>query len=70
MLTGNFVFNSFKMNIDTKQLEINVNLHSLQPGFLNAELHYIIAASENTFRFANRDEEPKKGEQKFYCFLT
>jgi len=58
------------MNIDIKQLEINVNLHSLQPGFLNYELHYIIASNENNFRFVNWNEEPQAGEQKFYCFLA
>lgn len=58
------------MNIDLKQLEINVNLHVLQPNFLSYELHYVIASSENTFRFATWDEEPKEGERKFYCFLT
>src|SRR5436189_3517 len=35
------------MNIDLKQLEINVNFHSLQPGFLNSELHYVIASDED-----------------------
>lgn len=58
------------MNIDIKQLEINVNLHSLQPGFLNYELHYVIASNENNFRFANWSEEPQSGEKKFYCFLV
>jgi hypothetical protein len=58
------------MAIDIKQLEINVNLHCLQPNFINLELHYIIASSENVFRFVPWIEEPKNGEQKFYCFLT
>src|SRR5437660_12809607 len=57
------------MNIDLKQLEINVNFHSLQPGFLNSELHYIIATDENTFQFADWNEAPQEHEQKFYCFL-
>ena len=57
------------MNIYLKQLEINVNLHALQPGFLNLELHYIIAENENSFRFVDWDEKPHAGEQKFYCFL-
>src|SRR5205823_7398992 len=57
------------MNINLEQLEINVNLHSLQPGFLNSEVHYIIASSVNNFRFAAWDEMPGKHEQKFYCFL-
>ncbi|HEY6976456.1 MAG TPA: hypothetical protein VH396_09200, partial [Chitinophagaceae bacterium] len=57
------------MSIDLKQLEINVNFHSLQPGFLNSELHYIIASDENTFQFAKWDETPQTNEQKFYCFL-
>jgi hypothetical protein len=57
------------MNIDLKHLEINVNFHSLQPGFLNSELHYIIASDENAFRFSDWDEEPAVNEQKFYCFL-
>ena len=58
------------MAIDKKQLEINVNLYSLQPNFLNYELHYVVAESENAFRFATWDEQPKAGEQKFYFFLT
>ncbi|MCW3105564.1 MAG: hypothetical protein JWQ09_70 [Segetibacter sp.] len=58
------------MSIDKKQLEINVNLYSLEPNFLNYELHYVIADSENSFRFATWDEKPKAGEEKFYFFLT
>jgi hypothetical protein len=58
------------MNFDLKQLERNVNLHSLQPGFKNYELHYIIASNENTFRFTDWLEMPQSNEQKFYCFLT
>ncbi len=58
------------MSIDKTQLEINVNLFSLKPEFLNYELHYVIAESENSFRFASWDEEPGPGEQKFYFFLT
>jgi hypothetical protein len=58
------------MRIDIKQLEINVNLHCLQPNFINLELHYIIASSENAFRFVGWNEEPGSGEKKFYCFLT
>lgn len=58
------------MSIDIKQLQINVNLYTMQPDFLSYELHYIIATDENTFRFATWDEEPKDGEKKFYCFLT
>lgn len=58
------------MVIDIKQLEINVNLHCLQPNFINLELHYIIASSENSFRFVPWIEEPKGDEKKFYCFLT
>jgi hypothetical protein len=57
------------MSIDLKQLEINVNFHSLQPGFLNSELHYIIASDENIFRFSDWDEVPQANEQTFYCFL-
>ena len=57
------------MNIDLKQLEINVNLHALQPDFLNLELHYIIAENEKTFRFAGWNELPNANERKFYCFL-
>jgi hypothetical protein len=69
-IIGNFALQIFfKMSIDKKQLEINVNLHSLQAGFLNYELHYVIASNENTFRFVNWNEEPQPGEQKFYCFL-
>ena len=68
--SGNFVLNFFTMNIDKRQLEINVNLNSLQPDFLNYELHYVIAENENSFRFAMWDEEAKPGEQKFYFFLT
>lgn len=58
------------MSINVDQLEINVNLHALQPDFLNSELHYVIAQNENSFRFAAWDEEPGVGEEKFYCFLT
>ena len=58
------------MSININQLEINVNLYTLQPDFLNAELHYIIAQSENSFRFAAWHEEPDEDEEKFYCFLT
>lgn len=58
------------MSINKKQLEINVNLYTLEPNFLNYELHYVIASDENTFRFATWDEEPVTGEKKFYCFLT
>lgn len=58
------------MSIDTKQLEINVNLYTLEPDFLNYELHYVIASSENNFRFATWDEMPGTGEKKFYFFLT
>jgi hypothetical protein len=58
------------MTIDKQQLEMNVNLYSLKPGFLNYELHYVIASSENTFRFANWDEAPGDDETKFYFFLT
>lgn len=65
-----FTSNFFAMSIDKKQLEINVNLHALQPNFLNYELHYVIAENENSFRFATWDEKPKEGEQKFYFFLT
>jgi len=57
------------MNIDLNQLAINVNLHAMQPDFLNLELHYIIAENENNFRFADWNDLPKKNEQKFYCFL-
>jgi hypothetical protein len=57
------------MNIDLKQLEINVNFHALQADFLNLELHYIIAENENTFRFVDWDKLPNANEQKFYCFL-
>jgi len=58
------------MDINIQQLQINVNLHSLQPNFLNRELHYVIASDENTFRFAELDEQPKENEQRFYCFLV
>jgi len=57
------------MNIDLKQLEINVNFHALQPDFLNLELHYIIAENENIFHFVQWDEWPQHNKQKFYCFL-
>ena len=57
------------MNIDVQQLEINVNLHAIQPDFRNLELHYIIAETENNFRFAGWQEQPNANEQKFYCFL-
>ena len=58
------------MNINIDQLEMNVNLHTLHPDFLNSELYYVIAQNENVFRFATWDEEPQAGEEKFYCFLT
>ena len=58
------------MKIDRNKLEINVNLHSLQPGFSNSELYYIIASNENNFRFVQWDELPEKDEEKFYCFLV
>lgn len=57
------------MNIDLKQLEINVNFHALQPDFLNLELHYIVAENANTFRFVDWDALPNSNEEKFYCFL-
>lgn len=63
-------FNLAQMSIDIKQLEINVNLHCLQPNFINLELHYVVASSENAFRFVEWNEEPGSGEKKFYCFLT
>lgn len=58
------------MEINVPQLEMNVNLHSLQPNFRNRELHYVIASDENRFRFAEFDEQPGEKEQRFYCFLT
>lgn len=58
------------MGININQLAINVNLHALQPDFLNAELHHVIAAGENIFRFAKWHEKPGENEEKFYCFLT
>src|SRR4051812_37630827 len=58
------------MSINLEQLEINVNLHTLQPDFLNSELYHIIAQSETAFRFATWDEEPDADEEKFYCCLT
>jgi len=58
------------MRINVSLLEINVNLHALQPDFLNSELYYVIAQSENSFRFAGWNEEPSADEEKFYCFLT
>jgi hypothetical protein len=57
------------MNIILKQLEISVDLHAVQPEFLNLELHYIIAERGNKFRFTDWNEMPKANEQKFYCFL-
>lgn len=57
-------------NINLHQLEINVNLHALQPNFLNRELHYVIASDENTFRFVELYEQPNADEQRFYCFLS
>jgi hypothetical protein len=58
------------MALDKKQLELNFNLHSLQPNFSNLELHYIIAKSENDFRFAEWSDIAGENEQKFYCFLV
>lgn len=55
---------------DLKQLEINFNLHSLQPGFVNSELYYILARDEKDFRFANWNDEPVYDEKKYYCFLS
>ena len=57
------------MKTDLKQLEINVNMHAVQPDFLNLELHYVIAENENQFRFADWKEIPNEEEEKFYCFL-
>lgn len=57
------------MNLDVQQLELNVNLHALQPDFRNLELHYIIAENENIFRFTAWEEIPNSNEQKCYCFL-
>jgi len=55
------------MNLE--QLTMNVNLHRLQPNFLNCELYYIIASNENEFRFAAWNDQPQPGEEKYYCFL-
>jgi hypothetical protein len=57
------------MNIDLDKLTINVNLHAIEPTFLNLELHYVIAENENAFRFADWREAPNLNEEKFYCFL-
>ena len=57
------------MPIDISQLTMNVNLHSLQPDFLNSELHYVLAIDENNFRFAGWEELAQAGETRFYCFL-
>jgi hypothetical protein len=57
------------MNINVQQLELNVNLHAIQPEFLNLELHYVIAENENTFRFTEWSEQTGENEKKFYCFL-
>lgn len=58
------------MGINKNQLEINVNLHALQPDFLNSEVYYVIAQSENSFRFAAWNDAPQANEEKFYAFLT
>lgn len=58
------------MHIDIKQLEINVNLHAFRTDFLNLELHYVLATSEQQFRFASFDEQPQENERRFYCFLV
>src|SRR5438045_2772295 len=58
------------MSINLEQLEMNVNLHAMHPDFLNSELYYVIAQSENIFRFAEWHEEPGPKEERFYCFLT
>ena len=52
------------------QLEMNINLHALDPNFLNSELHYVIAKDENNFRFVGWNDKPGPDELKFYCFLT
>lgn len=57
------------MNIDIQQLTENVNLHAMQPDFLNLELHYVIAESADLFRFVNWQDQPGGNEKKFYCFL-
>jgi hypothetical protein len=57
------------MNIDIQQLEINVNMHAMQPDFRNLELQYIIAENENIFRFTDWQVQPNANEQKFYAFL-
>jgi hypothetical protein len=57
------------MAIDLQRLQLNVNLLSLQPGFKNQELQYIIATDDQNFRLADWRDEPGEGETKFYCFL-
>jgi hypothetical protein len=57
------------MKPDINGLELTVNHYAARPDFLNLELHYVIAESEDIFRFAGWQEIPGKNEQKFYCFL-
>jgi hypothetical protein len=56
------------MNIDLQQLELNVNFHAVQPGFLDLELHYIIAEDANTFRFVDWDELPVAKKKSSIAF--
>lgn len=58
------------MHIDINELQKNVNLFAKQPGFVNLELHYIIAKTNEDFRFATWDEEADDNEIKYYCFLS
>ncbi len=58
------------MSINVPQLQINVNLHALQPGFKNSELYYVLATTENNFRFAGLSDAPSPAETRYYCFYT
>ncbi|HEX6914427.1 MAG TPA: hypothetical protein VF145_04260 [Chitinophagaceae bacterium] len=58
------------MDINLRKLEENVNLHTLQPGFLNRELYYVIALDPQHFRFVEPEEEAGEGEMKLFCYLS
>lgn len=58
------------MHIDKDALEKIVNLHTLQPGFLNSELHYVLAKSPLDFKFTNWKTTVDDDAKLYYCFLT
>jgi len=56
------------MNIDLKKLEINLNLHALQPQFLNLELHYIIAEMKTIFALRTGTKSLANVNRNFIVF--